>query len=84
MIKASILKGIEHNLYKVIFYHIKEENLMLIEKYILDNYGFININYRDENGSTFLNMAVKHNCKKQIIQFLLLKGCNPNIPDVSF
>jgi hypothetical protein len=84
MIKASILKGIEHNLYKVIFYYIKEENLMLIEKYILDNYGFININYRDENGSTFLNMAVKHNCKKQIIQFLLLKGCNPNIPDVSF
>ena len=84
MIKASILKGIENNLYKVIFYHIREENLILVEKYILDNYGFININYRDENGSTFLNVAVKHNCKKQIIQFLLLKGCNPNIPDVNF
>ena len=84
MIKASILKGIENNLYKVIFYHIKEENIMLMEKYILDNYGFININYRDENGSTFLNTAVKHNCKKEIIQFLLLKGCNPNLPDVSF
>ena len=83
MIKASFLKTIEDNLYKVIFYYIKEENLMLIEKYIIDNYGFMNMNYTDELGFTFLNCAVKYNCKKEIIQFLLIKGCNPNIPNVN-
>jgi hypothetical protein len=83
MIKASFLKTIEDNLYKVIFYYIKEENLMLIEKYIIDNYGFMNLNYTDELGFTFLNCAVKYNCKKEIIQFLLIKGCNPNIPNVN-
>ena len=84
MIKASILKTIENNLYKLIFYYIKEDNLMLVEKYIIDNYGFMNMNYKDENGFTFLNCAVRYNCRKEIVQFLLIKGCNPNIPNVSF
>ena len=84
MIKASILKTIENNLYKLIFYYIKEDNLMLVEKYIIDNYGFMNMNYKDENGFTFLNCAVRYNCRKEIVQFLIIKGCNPNIPNVSF
>ena len=84
MIKASILKGIENNLYKVIFFHIKEDNMMLVKKYINDNYGFMNMNFKDENGFTFINTAVKFNCRKQIIEFLLIKGCNPNIPNVRF
>ena len=84
MIKASILKSIENNLYKLIFYYIKEDNLMLVEKYIIDNYGFMNMNYKDENGFTFLNCAVRYNCRKEIVQFLIIKGCNPNIPNVSF
>ena len=84
LIKASILKSIENNLYKLIFYYIKEDNLMLVEKYIIDNYGFMNMNYKDENGFTFLNCAVRYNCRKEIVQFLIIKGCNPNIPNVSF
>jgi ankyrin repeat protein len=42
----------------------------------------MNINYKDEKGYTFLNCAVKSDCKKEIIQFLLNKGCNPNIGNV--
>ena len=57
---------------------------MLVEKYIIDNYGFMNMNYKDENGFTFLNCAVRYNCRKEIVQFLIIKGCNPNIPNVSF
>ena len=83
LLRALKLKGIENNLYKVIFYHIQEDNFVLVKKVINDNYGFINMNYKDEKGNTFLNIAVKYNCKKEIIQFLLINGCNPNIGNVN-
>ena len=73
---------IQNNFYKNIFYHIEKENDVLMEKLILDNLGSININYKDENGNTFLNFASKNNCKIEIIQFLLLHECNPNITNV--
>ena len=41
------------------------------------------MNYKDEKGNTFLNIAVKFNCKKEIVQFLLINGCNPNIGNVN-
>ena len=83
LLRALKLKGIENNLYKVIFYHIQEDNFVLVKKVINDNYGFINMNYKDEKGNTFLNIAVKFNCKKEIVQFLLINGCNPNIGNVN-
>ena len=73
----------ENNLYKIIFYHIQEDNFVLVKKLINDNHGFINMNYKDEKGNTFLNIAVKFNCKKEIVQFLLINGCNPNIGNVN-
>ncbi len=82
LIKALELKRVENNLYKVIFHYINDDNIVLVKKTINDNYGFMNINYKDEKGYTFLNCAVKSDCKKEIIQFLLNKGCNPNIGNV--
>ena len=84
LLKALELKGVRNNLYKVIFHYISCDNTVLVKKTINDNYGFMNINYKDEKGYTFLNAAVKCECKSELIQFLLIKGCNPNIPNVIY
>ena len=42
------------------------------------------MNYKDEKGNTFLNIAVKFNCKIEIIHFLLIKGSDPNIANVIY
>jgi hypothetical protein len=84
LLKALKLQGMENNLYKIIFYHIQEDNFVLVKKLINDNHGFINMNYKDEKGNTFLNIAVKFNCKIEIIHFLLIKGSDPNIANVIY
>ena len=73
---------IKQNFYKNIFEYIEKENEIQLKNTISDNIGFININYIDENGNTFLNYASKLNCKIEIIKFLLLNGCSPNICNV--
>ena len=78
-IKAKILENIGDNIYKIIFFHIKETNEKEIKKLIKDNIDFINMNYQDEFGDTFLLKAVKYNCSFDIIQFLITQGSNPNV-----
>ena len=51
-------------------------------KIISDNLGFLNINYTDENGNTFLNFASQLNSNIEIVEFLLLYGCSPNLCNV--
>ena len=78
-IKAEILKNIGDNIYKRIFFHIKETNDYQIKRLIKNNIDYINMNYQDEYGDTFLLKAVKYNCSFEIIEFLLKLGSNPNI-----
>ena len=78
-IKAEILKNIGDNIYKRIFFHIKETNDYEIKRLIKNNIDYINMNYQDENGDTFLLKAVKYNCSFEIIEFLLKLGSNPNL-----
>ena len=53
-----------------------------MKQLISDNLGFLNINYTDENGNTFLNYGTQLNCSIEIIEFLLLYGCSPNLCNV--
>ena len=78
-IKAKILQNIGDNIYKLIFFHIKETNDHQIKRLIKNNIDYINMNYQDEYGDTFLLKAVKYNCSFEIIEFLLKLGSNPNI-----
>jgi ankyrin repeat protein len=80
-IKYDMLESLGDNLYKVIFFYIKENNYNKVNYLIKQNSEFINMNYRDNEGYTFLNTSLKYNCKKEIIEFLIKKGSNPNICD---
>ena len=73
---------IKNNFYKSIFYHIEKNNEIQLKKIISDNLGFLNINYTDENGNTFLNFASQLNSNIEIVEFLLLYGCSPNLCNV--
>ena len=80
-IKNDMLESLGDNLYKVIFFYIKENNYNKVNYLIKQNSEFINMNYRDNEGYTFLNTSLRYNCKKEIIEFLIKCGSNPNISD---
>ena len=80
-IKNDMLESLGDNLYKVIFFYIKENNYNKVNYLIKQNSEFINMNYRDNEGYTFLNTSLRYNCKKEIIEYLIKCGSNPNISD---
>ena len=80
-IKNDMLESLGDNLYKVIFFYIKENNYNKVNYLIKQNSEFINMNYRDNEGYTFLNTSLRYNCKKDLIEFLIKSGSNPNICD---
>ena len=77
-IKNNELINIGDNLYKIICFYISENNENEVITVIKENIEFINLNYINSDGNTFLNLSVKNNCNYNIIKFLLEKGSNPN------
>ena len=77
-IKNKELINIGNNLYKIICFYICENNENEVITVIKENLEYINLNYVNSDGNTFLNLSVKNNCNYNIIKFLLEKGSNPN------
>ena len=77
-IKNKELINIGNNLYKIIYFYICENNENEVITVIKENIEYINLNYVNSDGNTFLNLSVKNNCNYNLIKFLLEKGSNPN------
>lgn len=80
-IKNNYFQTLGDDIYQHIFYFIEEHNVPYIQKLINDNKLFMNINQQDEAGNTFLIRATISNFE-EILEFLLQKGCDPNICNV--
>ena len=80
-IKNNYFQTLGDDIYQHIFYFIEEHNVPYIQKLINDNKLFMNINQQDEAGNTFLIRATISNFE-EIMEFLLQKGCDPNICNV--
>ncbi len=57
-----------------------EDKLERMQSLLIDK--FINVNARNANGKTALNLAVFYNAKPIIIQFLIANNADVNLPDV--
>ena len=82
LIKDRYVKSIKNDIHKLILFYIKENNLNLVKQIVEANYAFLKINYKDSFGNTLLCHAVRY-ASLELIEFLLMKGANPNICNVS-
>ena len=82
LIKDRYVKSIKNDIHKLILFYIKENNLNLVKQIVDANYAFLKINYKDSFGNTLLCHAVRY-ASLELIEFLLMKGANPNICNVS-
>ncbi|KAL3676271.1 hypothetical protein R1sor_026219 [Riccia sorocarpa] len=57
---------------------VSEGNRVLLQKFL--DYG-VDVNVRSSEGQTALHVVVKEN-QKRTVEFLLLKGADPNTPDL--
>ena len=83
LIKDRYVKSIKNDIHKLRLFYIKENNLNLVKQIVDANYAFLKINYKDSFGNTLLCHAVRY-ASLDLIEFLLMKGANPNICNVSF
>jgi hypothetical protein len=80
-IKSNILKMNEHDPKQALFFYIKDEHFQNFKE-IMEKKKF-SPEERDEDGNTFLNLAVQCN-SLTIVDYLINLGADVNTQNVSF